>query len=361
MTQPDDFRKLLESPEGARVEFKSASGGFHFDELVKYCVALANEGNGKIVLGITDRRPRRVLGTRAFSEPGRTEAGLFERLGHRIPLEEYKHEGKRVLIVHVPGRLPGTAWQDRGTFWMRSGDAVVPMSDERLRRIHEEAGPDFSAEICSDARLSDLDPAGIEQLRRLWQQKVPGQDIGSRSDERVLTDAELLVGGHFVWAALILLGTREALGRLFGHAETFSTEDFLVVDLVHRDRPVPDYLRPRGEYLLEQGVLERVGRGRGVHFLLSRRFYRLLGKPGVYTRKRGLDRDQNKALLLRHIESSARTGARFEEFRQVLPALSRHQVQTLVRELKRAGQIVVRGSTKAARWFPADQKRNSTQ
>jgi hypothetical protein len=36
---------------------------------------------------------------------------------------------------------------------------------------------------------------------------------------------------------------------------------------------------------------------------------------------------------------------------QVLPALSRYQIQVLLRELKREGRIVVRGTTKAARWF----------
>jgi len=219
MTTPDEFHTLIESPESTRIEFKAASGGFHFEELAKYCVAFANEGGGKIVLGVTDRRPRSVVGTRAFDEPGRTEAGLFERLGHRISIEEYRHEGHRVLIVHVPARLPGTAWHDRGTYWMRSGDALVPMPDERLRRIHAETGPDFSAEICPDAQLTDLDPAAIEILRRLWQQKAPGQDIQLRSEERLLADAELLVGGHCTWAALLLLGTREALGRLLGQAE----------------------------------------------------------------------------------------------------------------------------------------------
>jgi ATP-dependent DNA helicase RecG len=47
---PGEFRAILESPEGSHVEFKAASGGFHFEELVKYCVALANEGGGTIVL-----------------------------------------------------------------------------------------------------------------------------------------------------------------------------------------------------------------------------------------------------------------------------------------------------------------------
>ena len=543
MTTPEEFRLLLENPEGSRVEFKEASGGFHFEGLVKYCVALANEAGGQIVLGVTDKRPRQVVGTRAFSGPGRTEAGLFERLGHRIPIEEYRHDGKRLLIVHVPSRLPGTAWQDGGSFWMRAGDALVPMSDEQLRRIHNEAGPDFSAEICLDARLSDLDPAAIELLRRLWDRKAPGQGVATRPVERLLADAELVIGGQLTWAALILLGTREALGRFIGQAEVifeyrssdapgpaadrrefrrgflpvldeiwqavnlrndlqhfqqalfvwdvptfderavreavlnavshrdyrhggsvfvrqyprrieivspggfppgineqnllweqnprnrriaevlgkcglveragqgfdliyraciqqskplpdfsrtsehsvwvtlhgeiqdpeflrfleeigrerlaaFGTEDYLVVDLVHREHPVPAHLVPRAQYLLEQGALERVGRGRGARFLLSRRFYRFLGKGGVYTRRRGLDRETNKALLLRHLEDSAGSGTTLGDLQQVLPGLSRDQVRTLLRELKRDSLVEVRGTTKAARWFPGGRKRN---
>jgi ATP-dependent DNA helicase RecG len=546
MIRPDEFRALIDSPEGSRVEIKKASGGFHFEELVKYCVALANEGGGRIVLGVTDKRPRRVAGTRAFPEPGRTEAGLFERLGHRIPIEEYRQDGKRVLIVHVPSRLPGTAWQDRGTFWMRAGDALVPMSDERLRRIHHETGPDFAAEICPGARLSDLDPPAIELLRRLWERKTPGQGIATRPVERLLADAELVIRGQLTYAVLILLGTREALGRFLGQAEvifeyrssgapgpaadrrefrrgflpvldeiwqavnlrndlqhfqqglfvwdvptfderavreavlnavshrdyrhggsvfvrqypqrieivspggfpagineqnilweqnprnrriaevlgkcglveragqgfdliyraciqqskplpdfsrtsehsvwltlhgeiqdpeflrfleevgrerlaTFSTEDFLVMDLVHREQPVPVHFAARLSYLRDQGVIERVGQGRGVRHLLSRRFYRFLGQGGVYTRRRGLDRETNKALLLRHIKDSAEMGTRLEELQQVLPGLSRDQVRTLLRELKRDSLVEVRGITKAARWFPGGQKRNSRQ
>jgi len=64
MTTPEEFRSLLDSPEGSRVEFKAASGGFHFDELVKYCVALANEGGGSIVLGVTGGRNCTLFCTR---------------------------------------------------------------------------------------------------------------------------------------------------------------------------------------------------------------------------------------------------------------------------------------------------------
>jgi ATP-dependent DNA helicase RecG len=112
---------------------------------------------------------------------------------------------------------------------------------------------------------------------------------------------------------------------------------------------VPEFLKPRLEPLLDQGVIERIGRGRGVRYLLSRRFYRFLGQPGVYTRWRWLDRETNKALLLKHIQDSGAAGATFAELQEVLPGLSRDQVQTLLRELKREGRIRVEGATKGAR------------
>jgi ATP-dependent DNA helicase RecG len=136
MTSQEELRIILSSPEGSRIEFKSAAGGLHFEDLAKYCVALANEGGGRIVLGVTDKRPRKIIGTSAFPEPGRTEAGLFERLRQRIPIEEHLQEGKRVLIVNVPGRLPGTALQYKGAYLMRAGDSLVEMTEYQLRRIH---------------------------------------------------------------------------------------------------------------------------------------------------------------------------------------------------------------------------------
>ena len=120
MTIPELNALLSIRSEGEHVEFKEAKNNFHFEKLVDYCVALANEGGGRIVLGVSDRRPREVVGTAAFAEPGRTEAGLSQRLHHRIPIEEFLHGNKRVLIVHVPSRLPGTAWQIDGRYLKRA-------------------------------------------------------------------------------------------------------------------------------------------------------------------------------------------------------------------------------------------------
>ena len=77
----------------------------------------------------------------------------------------------------------------------------------------------------------------------------------------------------------------------------------LTIDLVHRDEPLTDRLRERVKGLVDAGVVERSGRGK---VILSRKFYAFLGEKGVHTRKKGLDRETEKELLLRHITSAGK-------------------------------------------------------
>ena len=532
-----ELQTWMNAREDEHLEFKTAKTKYDFENLVRYCVALANEGGGKMILGVTDKLPRRVVGSRAFPNLEKVKADLIERLGLRVDVGEIQHPDGRVLVFQIPARPIGVPIQYKGAYWMRGGESLIPMTPDLLQRIFAEASPDYSSEICEPAKLDDLDPTAVDVLRRLWQRKSPDQDISTRPVKQLLTDAELLVDGKVTYAALILLGTSKALGKYLAQAEVifeyrsnevsgpaverhefrqgflpvldkiwrlinqrndlqhfqqglfiwdvptfnervlreavlnavshreyrhggsifvrqyprrieivspggfpagitpenilrqqnprnrriaevlskcglveragqgfdrifreciqqskplpdfshtdgysvwltlrgdiqdpeflrfleeigreqvaaFGLDDLLVVDLVHREQPVSDSLKPRVEHLLERGVIERVGRGRGVQLLLSRRFYRHIGKAGVYTRKRGLDRETNKELLLKHIKDNQRRGSRLRELRQVLPALSRNQVQSLLRSLKSEGRIHNVGATSAARWYP---------
>ena len=54
---------------------------------------------------------------------------------------------------------------------------------------------------------------------------------------------------------------------------SFDTHDYLVLDLVDREESVPPALHPKLRRLAELGVVETIGRGKGVRYLLSRRFY----------------------------------------------------------------------------------------
>lgn len=218
-TSPEQLKACLDAPEGPQLEFKEAAQNFHFDKLADYCVALANEGGGRIIFGVTDKRPRRIVGTAAFAEPGRTEGGLFDRLGYRIPVEELHTPEGRVLIVHIPSRLPGTAWHHQGRYLKRAGEGLVPLGDAELKAMFAETGPDFSAEVCPGATLSDLSPEAIAEFRSRWTRKAGEQRRLQWSDEETLVNAELLVDGRLNYAALILFGTRSALGKYLAQAE----------------------------------------------------------------------------------------------------------------------------------------------
>lgn len=129
--------------EHQRLEFKEAKTQFDNRKLYKYCVALANEGGGHLLLGIEDQPPRKVVGTEAFNDPVEMAAKLFHTLGFRVEVEEVMHTDGRVLVFDIPGRPLGTVYDFEGAYLMRAGQDLVPMSEDRLRAIFAEGQPDW--------------------------------------------------------------------------------------------------------------------------------------------------------------------------------------------------------------------------
>lgn len=533
-TSPEQFEEWLHSLEGEHFEFKEAKRSFCFDELTKYCAALANEGGGKMILGVTDRRPRQVVGTTAFDQLERTRRGLHDRLHISIDLEGVAHPDGRVLVIHVPSRPTGTAIKWDGVYWARETDKLVPMSEDRLRRIFAETGHDFSADVCPGTSLADLDSAAVEEFRKRWIAHSGNQALANPSQEQLLHDAEALVGDKPTYAAMVLFGTRKALGRhQLGQAEvvfeyrssdatgpaadrqewragffsfyddlwskvnlrndlqhyqeglfvqsiptfeerpireailnavshrdyqlggsifvrqfprrleiispgglpvgvtlenildtqvprnrriadifhkcglversgqgvnfmfedsirhskpepdftgtdayrvavtlqgtvqdasflrflervgqertaTFGTRDWQALGCISQERDLTGACAAQTQRLLDLGVIERISRGR---FMLSRKYYSISGREGEYTRKRGLDRETNKQLLLKHVRDCGDPGAAMGDFMEVLPALSRRQVRALLRELGKEGNVHLRGQKRGARWY----------
>jgi len=539
MTDLDKLNQLLVKPESELLEFKEGKDNFGYDKLTRYLAALANEGGGRLVLGVSDERPRRVVGSQAVQDLDKVKLGLLSDLGLRVSVQEFDHPDGRVLVFSIPSHPPGRPVQYKGRYLMRSGESLVAMTPDVLQRMFREGELDFSGTVCDGATLADLEPEAIETFGRLWAQSSGNSEIGRMDQVQLLEDAELTVDGDVTYAGLILLGTSKSLSKFLAQAEiifeyrpresaipfsdrreyrvgflraqdalwqtvnlrneihqyqeglfmrriptfneavtreailnavahreyrsggsvfvrqfptrleiaspggfppgitpenmlyrqypknrrlaealakcglversgqgadrmfsetvkeskplpdysqsdehhvqvvlrgeirdpqflrfleevgeqtglSFGVSELLVLDLVHRDQPIPEHLNnllESLESLVESGAVERHGRGKGRRFILSRRFYNLAGKDGVYTRKKGLDRDTNKELLRKHIRESKQQGARFRELQQVLPDCSKGQVKALLRELKGEEVIHVEGKTRGAKWF----------
>ncbi len=527
---------LIEKDEDEHIEFKKAEFTFNFDKLTDYCVALANEGGGLLIFGVTDKKPRKIVGTQAFKENlAKIKERLIDKVHLRIDVEEILTTEGRVLVFHVPSRPIGMPMHINGRYLMRAGQALRAMPPGMLKRIFDEADPDFSTEICQNASFKDLNPEAIEDFRKRWVKKSGNGAIAGLNREQLLTDAELIIEGKLTYAALILFGKQEAMGRYLGQAEvifeyrgnaasgpaqqriefrkgffafydklwetidlrntnqhyqdglfiwdiktfnesaireailnaishrdyrmegsvfvrqfperieiaspgglptgitfenilweqaprnrrlaeafsrcglversgqgmnriyeacireskaepdfthsgpdhfwislhgtirypeflrilekignekllSFSTDDFIVIQSVFENRPLPDHFTRAAERLYEEGLLERVPKAKGYEWILARRLYSALGKSGIYIRKKGLDRETNKELLIKHIRQSEPEGAKMGELLQVLPALDRHLIRSLLRSLSNEGRVFVAGSTKSARW-----------
>ena len=146
--------------EHQRLEFKEAKVQFDNRKLYKYCVALANEGGGHLLLGIEDKPPRKVVGTAAFNDVVDMAAKMFKMLGFRVEIEEVLHPDGRVLVFHIPSRPHGTVYDFEGAYLMRAGEELVPMSEDRLRAIFAEGEPDW----LSQPAQKDCDDDQVVQL-----------------------------------------------------------------------------------------------------------------------------------------------------------------------------------------------------
>lgn len=147
MTTPEQVNLWRQaSSEHQRLEFKEAKNQFDFVKLQQYCVALANEGGGSLLLGVADKPPRPVVGSQAFPDTVKTAQDLFQAIGFRVDVEVVAHPDGRVLVFHIPSRPRGTAYHLDGKYLMRAGEALVPMSEDQLRRIFAEGEPDWLEE-----------------------------------------------------------------------------------------------------------------------------------------------------------------------------------------------------------------------
>lgn len=131
-------RWLVSVSEDEHLEFKEAKNQFDTTKLMRYCVALANEGGGYLVLGVSDKLPRKVVGTHAFKDANDIKSRVLSSLRVRIEFIELMHTNGRVLVIKIPSRPTGQPMHHDGSYLMRAGEELVPMTPDQLRKIFDE-------------------------------------------------------------------------------------------------------------------------------------------------------------------------------------------------------------------------------
>lgn len=146
--QLEQWMQVPKEIEG--LEFKAARSSYDGDKLMDYCVGIANDGGGKLILGITDKPPRRVVGTRAVNDPAGMQKKVLDTINFDVRIEEVIHPDGRVVICHIPKRPPGTPLHHDGKYLMRSGEELRSMTPEHLREIFDEGKPDWLTRSARD-------------------------------------------------------------------------------------------------------------------------------------------------------------------------------------------------------------------
>jgi ATP-dependent DNA helicase RecG len=175
--------------ETPNLEFKEARNQYDSEKLFEYCVAIANEGGGYLLLGISNEPPRPVVGTFAFRDLQKMEEKIFSNIGFRVDMEEIAHPGGRVLVCHIPSRPRGTAYHRNGAYLMRCGESLRPMSEDQLRQVFSEGMPSWLEEFTAKSLDSNEIAASLDLDTYFSLAGIP-----SPSEQRLALDRFVMEG-----------------------------------------------------------------------------------------------------------------------------------------------------------------------
>jgi len=178
------LRKMMFLPaETEWIEFKEAKNDYGFDKIGKYFSALSNEANlhgkpaGWLIFGITDRPPRKIVGSNyRLTPPGldRLKEEIARHTNHRMTfaaIHAFTVDGRRVVMFEIPPAARGIPTTWKGLAYGRTHDSLDPLALYEIEQIRSQAPlEDWSAKVCEGATLADLDREAIAFAREKYKE-----------------------------------------------------------------------------------------------------------------------------------------------------------------------------------------------
>lgn len=207
--------------ESETLEFKSWSRSeshrrkMHM--LRETAVAFANSRGGTIVLGVADgKRTRReaIHGVEDL-DLGQARREIYDGTDPHIlvDIEELQESEGRIVAVRVPRGIPPHTTSE-GLAKIRVGKDTQPLSGSLLAKlVVSSGGRDQTAEILPEVGNDALDPEQIELLRRNIRTEGTNPGLASLPTTELLSSLNLASGPDVTLAAVLLLGTGNAIAR----------------------------------------------------------------------------------------------------------------------------------------------------
>lgn len=192
--------------------------------ILGYVTALCNEGGGRMVIGMHDKHPHQVTGTKQNENAlGELQSNIYRDSDIRTEVyelfEDEINRTGRVVVIEVPSRPIGKVFKFEDVPLMRVGEDLLPMDDKTYLSIIQEQEPDFSEQFCDEATFDDLDPEAIKEMKEKYAKKQENPSFVSLDDRQALSDLHLIVGNRITNAAVLLVGKEEFINKVFPQAK----------------------------------------------------------------------------------------------------------------------------------------------
>lgn len=127
-----------------------------------------------------------------------------------------------------------------------------------------------------------------------------------------------------------------------GTKAQLSAKDYVILERVRQGLYHSITEHPGLQRLMELGLVEKARSGKFTKPILSKRFYVAFNKRGEYTRQKGLGKNTNLELILKHLALHRKGYAR--DIEQVLPHVARPTINRYLLELVALGKIEMIGN-----------------
>lgn len=181
---------------------------------------IRNKRYGYLIFGVKDH-DHSIVGTTFDPKKQKAKGNedlefwLLTRLNPRIDfkIHELEIEGKHLVLFEIPA-TSGSPVSFLHEAYIRIGSYTKKLKDypDKAKKIWQSMETDWSAEICPDATLQDLDPIAIATARQLFIRKNPrlAEDVPNWDDATFLNKARVTIQGKITKTAIVLLGLPES-------------------------------------------------------------------------------------------------------------------------------------------------------